>query len=280
MAIWLVLLGIASVQLGSALGKSAFDIVAPTDLTWLRLVASALVLGIWTRPWIRRHDAGTWLLILALGTVLAAMNWAFYQSIARIPIGVAVTIEFIGPLGVAAFGSRRARDLIWVGLAALGVSLLGFSPGPLAWLGVGFALAAGAAWAAYIVVSTHLVRRVSGIDGLAFASIVAAVLLTPAALLGPGAAGAITPAVLLVGCAVGTLSSAVPYALETTALRTLTPRVFSVLMSLEPAAAALAASAILHEMLNGVQWLAMACVVVASMGATRTGTGTGTDTGN
>lgn len=270
-AIWLVLAGIASVQIGSALGKGSFDAITPTGLTWLRLIASALFLVALARPRLTGHEKADWQLVVLFGATLAVMNWSFYQAIAQIPIGVAVTIEFLGPLSVAAWASPRARDLLWVALAGLGVALLGLTPGDLTWAGVGFALLAGAAWAAYILLSTRTGQRWSGIDGLAVASVIAAVLLTPTAF---GTAGEVLfePHIVMIGAAIGLLSSAIPYGLEITALRTLPNGLFGILMSLEPAAAALAAAVLLGELLTGWQWVAMVCVIAASIGATRSAT--------
>ena len=180
------------------------------------------------------------------------MNWSIYQSFARIPIGLAVTLEFVGPLTLAVLGSRRARDLIWVGLAGLGVLLLGLQPGDLTWAGVGFALLAGGCWAAYILLSAQTGRRWQGVDGLAVASVVATLLLTPLAL-GRYADQLADARILLIGALVGLLSSVIPYTCELVALRTLRPAVFSILMSLEPAAAALAGLVVVHELLGPVQ---------------------------
>jgi inner membrane transporter RhtA len=167
------------------------------------------------------------------------MNWAIYQSFARIPLGVAVTIEFLGPLTVAVIGSRRSIDFLWLLLAAAGVALLGPTPGDLSWSGVAFALLAGLAWAGYILLSAETGRRWPGLSGLALAAVVGAIVLA-----GPAIAEAGTrllqPKILLLGSAVGLLSSVIPYSLELIALRRIPPRVFSILMSLEPAAAALA----------------------------------------
>jgi len=196
------------------------------------------------------------------------MNWAIYQSFARIPLGIAVTIEFAGPLTLAVIGSRRARDLLWVGLAALGVLLLGVDDADLTLPGVLFALLAGAAWAAYILLSAQTGRRWQGLDGLAMASIVAMLLLTPL-VVQDGGEGLGDTRILLLGAAVGLLSSVIPYSCEMVALRSLRPAVFSIMMSLEPAAAALAGLVVLRELLSPVQLVAMAFVVVASVGATR-----------
>lgn len=267
---WLVLIGIASVQLGAGFAKSLFDEVDPTTIVWLRLATSMLVLVAVLRPRLRGRTREDWLVVLAFGASLALMNWAIYQSFARIPLGVAVTIEFIGPLTLAVLGSRRPRDLAWVVLAAIGVLLLGFDGDDLDAAGVAFALLAGAAWAAYILLSARTGRHWEGLDGLAVASVVAAVLLTPFAV-GIGGEDLLDPRILLIGAAVGLLSSVIPYSCELVALRSLSPGVFGILMSLEPAAAALAGIVVLGELLGPAQYAAVACVIAASVGATRTG---------
>ncbi len=268
--IWLVLIGILSVQWGAGLAKTLFDEASPTTVVWLRLATSAVVLVALARPRWRGHSSSDWTVVLAFGSCLAVMNWSFYQSFQRIPIGLAVTIEFVGPLTVAVIGSRRPRDLAWVGLAALGVVLLGLEPGELNWPGVAFALLAGTAWAAYIYIAAETGRRWAGFDGLALASVVAAGLLTPLALARHGSE-LDQVHVLLIGAAVGVLSSVIPYACELVALRTLPTSTFGVLMSLEPGAAALAGFVVLGEVLAPPQLLAIACVVAASIGATRSG---------
>ena len=250
--VWLVLAGILSVQLGAAIAKDLFDLVSPTGMVWLRLVTSALVLGLLARPALRGRSRDDWMVVIAFGVTLGVMNWAIYQSFARIPLGIAVTIEFVGPLTLAVIGSRRARDLLWVGLAAAGVLVLGLQPGDVNLPGVLFALLAGAAWAAYILLSARTGTHWPGLDGLAIASVVATVLLSPLALGGAGA-DLLDPTVLAVGAAVGLLSSVIPYSCELTALRTIRPATFSILMSLEPAAAALAAILVLGEYLSALQ---------------------------
>jgi inner membrane transporter RhtA len=268
--IWLVLIGILSVQFGAGVAKTVFDEVSPTTIVWLRLVTSALVLLAIARPALSGRSGRDWLVVVAFGLTLGVMNWSIYQSFARIPIGLAVTLEFVGPLSLAVLGSRRPRDLVWVGLAGVGVLLLGVQPGDLTWAGVGFALLAGASWAAYILLSAQTGRRWPGVDGLAVASVVATLLLTPVAL-GKYADQLGDARILALGALVGLLSSVIPYTCELVALRSLRPAVFSILMSLEPAAAALAGLIVLHELLGPLQLLAMACVVVASVGATRSG---------
>ncbi len=266
--IWLVLVGIASVQLGAGIAKTLFDEVDPETIVWLRLVTSAVVLTLIVRPALRGRSGSDWVVVLGFGATLGLMNWAIYQSFARIPLGIAVTIEFIGPLALAVIGSRRARDLAWVALAAVGVALLGLERADLNVAGVLFALLAGASWAAYILLSAQTGRRWQGLDGLAMASVVATLLLTPV-VAGTGGGGLDDGRILLLGALVGLLSSVVPYSCEMAALRTLPPSVFSILMSLEPAAAALAGMLVVGEFLTGVQWVAVVCVVIASIGATR-----------
>ena len=270
-AITYVLVGILSVQFGAAVAKDLFDRIDPTAMVFLRLLTSALVLLAIARPARRGRTREDWLVVAAFGATLGLMNWAIYQSFARIPLGIAVTIEFVGPLAIAVVGSRRARDLVWVGLAGVGVALLGFEPEGVTVPGVLFALLAGASWAAYILLSASTGRRWPGLDGLAVASVLATVLLAGPAV-ATGGSALLEPDILALGAAVGLLSSVIPYSFEMAALRTLRPAVFGILMSLEPAVAALAALVVLQEMLAPVQWLAMACVIVASVGATRSGT--------
>jgi inner membrane transporter RhtA len=268
--VWLVLFGILSVQFGAGIAKTLFDEVAPTTIVWLRLATSAVVLLAIARPAVRGRTGRDWRVVLAFGLVLGLMNWSIYQSFARIPIGLAVTLEFVGPLTLAVMGSRQLQDLVWVGLAGLGVLLLGLQPADLTWAGVLFALLAGACWAAYILLSAQTGRRWQGVEGLAVASLVATVLLSPVTL-GRYADQLTDGRILVLGALVGLLSSVIPYTCELIALRTMRPAVFSILMSLEPAAAALAGLVVVHELLSPVQLLAMACVVVASVGATRSG---------
>lgn len=268
--VWLVLVGILSVQLGAAVAKDLFGQISPTGIVWLRLLTSSLALGLIARPAWRGRAHSDWAVVVGFGITLGVMNWAIYQAFARIPLGVAVTIEFVGPLTIAVLGSRRPRDLVWVGLAAAGVLLLGLQPGEVTLAGAGFALLAGVAWAGYILLSARTGARWPGLDGLAMASVVATLLLAPAAFTSAGGT-LLDPRILLIGAGVGLLSSVIPYSFEMVALRQLRPAVFSILMSLEPAAAALAAIVVLEEFLTATQWLAMACVVVASVGATRSG---------
>lgn len=269
--VWLVLGGILSVQFGASIAKTLFDEVSPTTIVWLRLATSTVVLLAIARPRLRGRSREDWLVVLGFGVCLGVMNWAIYQAFARIPLGIAVTLEFVGPLTLAVLGSRRRRDLVWVVLAGLGVVLLGLQPGDLTWAGVGFSLLAGAMWAGYILLSARTGARWQGVDGLAVASLVAVLLLSPLTL-GRYGEQLLDVRILVVGALVGLLSSVIPYSFELVALRSLSPATFSILMSLEPAAAALAALLVVGELLGPVQLLAMACVVAASIGATRSGT--------
>ncbi len=264
----MVIGGIISVQSGAAIAKDLFPLVPPTAMVWLRLATSAVIFLAIVRPRFTGRTRQDWVVALGFGVSLLVMNWAIYQSFARIPLGIAVTIEFLGPLTVAVAASRRRTDLVWVVLAGLGVALLGVSRTSLSLAGVLFALLAGAGWAAYILLSAQTGKRWSGISGLAIASLVGSVVLAPPAVIEAGSA-LLQPKVLLLGVAVGLLSSVIPYSLELIALRRIPPGVFGILMSLEPAAAALAGMILLSEFLSGTQWLALACVVAASVGATR-----------
>jgi inner membrane transporter RhtA len=265
----LVLIGMLSVQFGAAVSKGLFDEIPPVGMVLLRLFTSSLILLALARPRLGGRAAVDWRPVLALGLALGAMNWAFYESFARIPLGVAVTIEFIGPLAVAAVGSRRPRDLVWVGLAAMGIALFGAGPTKVDALGFGLALLAGGCWALYIVSTAATGRRWAGVEGLAVASTVATLAVAPFAVATAGAR-LLDPRLLVLGALVGFLSSVIPYSLEMVALRTLAPRVFGILMSLEPAVAALVAAVLLREWLTPLQLLAMACVTAASVGAART----------
>jgi inner membrane transporter RhtA len=228
-----------------------------------------VLLGVLWRPSLRGHDSSDLLLAAAFGLSLAAMNFTFYESIDRIPLGAAVTCEFVGPLGVAVFGSRRPLDILWVLLAAFGILLLAAPSGSgLNAPGVILALIAGGWWAAYILLATRTGRAFPGGHGLALAMGVAAILILPVGI-AQGGSGLLRPGVLATGLAVAVLSSLIPYSLEIEALRRLPAHVFGVLMSLEPAAAALAGLVLLGQVLRANEWAGMALVIVASAGATR-----------
>jgi len=262
-----VIVGIISVQVGAAFAKQLFGFAGAAGTVALRLFFAAVVLMLLWRPSPR---LGTRVLpvVLAYGIVLAVMNICFYQAIARIPLGIAVTVEFLGPLSIALLGSRRWVDGLWALLAAAGVLLLAEPTGQVSLVGIAFALAAAACWAGYILLSAALGSRTSDGAGLAMAMGIAALIAVPVGVADAGLS-MLQPAVLLIGLCVALLSSVIPYSLELEALRRIPPRVFGILMSLEPAVAALAGLAVLGEALRPAQWLAVCCVVAASAGATR-----------
>jgi inner membrane transporter RhtA len=263
----LVLGGIASVQFGSAIATTLFARTGPGGAVLLRLVAASVVLMMIWRPGVRSRTRRELLLAALFGCVLAGMNLAFYESIQRIPLGIAVTIEFVGPLAVAVAGSRRRLDLLWVVLAAAGiVGLMRGDSHGLDALGVVLALTAGCLWGAYILVTARVGRTFAGGTGLAIAMCVASVVALPIGI-AQGGTQLVQPHVLLVGAAVGMLSSAIPYTLEMEALRRIATNVFGVLMSLEPAMAALAGFIIIGQNLSVRELIGIALVVVASVGA-------------
>ncbi|HEX5190370.1 MAG TPA: EamA family transporter [Streptosporangiaceae bacterium] len=278
--------GIVSVQVGAGLAARMFGTVTAAGLTGLRLWAAALVLAaLGARPTIRAirgivgerawRDAGV---VLAFGVTLGVMNFSIYQAMARIPLGIAVTIEFLGPLAVAIASSRRLIDVVWVLLAGTGVTLLGTvgvsvatvggagSGTPSVVTGVLFALAAATSWACYIMLSAATGKRFSGPSGLVIAMGVAAVLVTPVAVVSAGSS-LFKPAALGTGLAIGLLSSVIPYRFELETLRRVSARAFGIWMSLEPAVAALVGVVLLSQALSVPQWFAIGCVVVASAGA-------------
>jgi inner membrane transporter RhtA len=263
----LVMLGIVSVQVGSALAKHLFSAVGSFGTVSLRLFFAAAVLIVLWRPSLRL-DRRTWTVVLGYGVTLGLMNLCFYLALARIPLGIAVTVEFLGPLAVALAGSRRWLDAFWAVLAAGGVVLLMQGRGDLNLAGFLFALAAGTCWGLYILVGAALGRHTTQGNGLALGMAVAALVAVPFGVADSGTA-LLQPWVLVAGLGVALLSSVIPYSLDLEALRKIPPRVFGILMSLEPAMAALVGLVVLQESLHWSQWLAVLCVVAASAGATR-----------
>jgi inner membrane transporter RhtA len=265
----LVLGAIVSVQVGAAVAKSLFDDAGPAGAVLLRVGFAALVLWLLWRPRPGAHARADLRLAAAFGVTLAGMNLAFYEALDRVPLGVAVTLEFVGPLGVAVAASRRALDVLWVVLAAAGILLLAdLGGGSADAAGVALALLAGCFWAAYILVNERVGRTFAGGGGLALAMAVATALLVPVGVADAGDA-LFDPRVLAVGAAVAMLSSAIPYSLELEALRRIPAGIFGVLMSLEPAVAALAGLVILGEVLGAREWSGIALIVAASAGAAR-----------
>jgi inner membrane transporter RhtA len=263
----LVLLGIVSVQLGSAVAKQLFSEVGSFGTVALRLFFAAVILMLLWRP-SPRMSRRAWTVVVGYGLTLGLMNLCFYLALDRLPLGVAVTVEFLGPLAVALIGSRRWLDALWAVLAGGGVVLLMGGGGEVNLVGLLFALGAAVCWGLYIVVSAALGRHTTEGNGLALGMIVAALVAVPIGVADSGAA-LVQPWVLVAGLGLALLSSVVPYSLDLEALRKIPPRVFGILMSLEPAVAALIGLVVLQELLHWSQWIAVLCVVIASVGATR-----------
>lgn len=265
--IGLILLGIASVQLGSALAKRMFDVLSPAAVVFLRLAIAAAVLAVAGLPSLRGATRGALAAVAGLGIALAGMNLAFYEALARLPLGVVVTVEFLGPLTLAVVGSRRLLDVVWVVLAGTGVVLLGGGVSGASAIGLIFAGVAAVGWAAYILLAAAVGRHFTGTSILIVAFGVGAVTALPAGV-ATGGADLLNPQILLAAAGVALLSSVIPYSLELEALRRIPPRLFGLLMSMEPAVAALFGFAILGEHLAGRQWTAIILVMAACAGAT------------
>jgi inner membrane transporter RhtA len=266
----LVMLSIFSAQLGAAIAKTLFDSLGPGGTVFLRVAFAALMLLLLVRPTLGGHDRAAYLVAGLFGLALAGMNFSLYLAIDRIPLGVAVTLEFLGPLGVAVAGSRRMLDLLWVLLAATGILLLAplgmFGGTDLDPVGVAFALLAACLWASYILLSARTGSAFPGGTGLVLALCVGTLLLFPF-----GIAGAVQalldPRLLLAAFGVAMLSTAIPFSLDLEALRKIPARVFGVLMSLEPAVAALAGLVVLGERLEMRAVAAVLLVTIAAAGA-------------
>jgi inner membrane transporter RhtA len=266
-AVGLVLAAAGSLQVGAAFAVTLFDELGPGGAAFLRLALAAIVLWAIWRPRVRSHPAADLRLAASFGVALGLMNWSIYESMSRIPLGVAVTIEFAGPLLVAVLGSRRPLDGLWVAVAAVGIVLLADpSGGSVDGAGVLFALAAAACWMGYIHLGQRTGRVFPGGTGLALAMAVGALVVAPAGLV-QGGGELLEPELLAAGLVVALASSVLPYSLELEALRRLPAAVFGVLMSLEPAVAALAGFVVLGQELGARELAAIAMVVVASAGA-------------
>lgn len=262
----LVLSAVVSVQVGGALAAKLVPLIGAAGSVTLRLAFATAVLLVVARPRLRGHSPSAWRTVVGFGVVLGAMNLTFYGSLAHLPLGVAVTIEFLGPLTLAASQSRRGRDWLAVSAATAGVVLVSgaveTSWAELDRIGILLALAAGALWAAYIVLSQRTGQEFAKLDGLALAMVVATMVVLP---LGAATVADWTPAIVGVGFAIAIFSSVLPYSLELVALRRLRQQVFGILLSLEPAVAALAGLLVLGQVLDTVQLVGIGCVVAASV---------------
>lgn len=262
--------GLFSQQFGAAVAALLFPETGAAGMVSIRLALSALILLAFCRPAVRGYRRADWTVIACFGLALGAMNMLFYQAIARIPLGAAVTLEVLGPLTLSVLAARRKISWLWAALALAGVALLGrggFAQLNLA--GVAFALGAGTMWAAYIIFSARTGSRFPKIDGLALAMALGAVISLPFGIADAGTT-LIDPRILLLGAAVAVLSSVLPYSLELLALRRMPASTFAVLLSLAPAIAATAGFVVLGQRLNLVEALAIALVIAASAGAVRT----------
>ncbi|GIE14535.1 threonine transporter RhtB [Paractinoplanes ferrugineus] len=261
-------MSIASVQFGSAIARTLFDDLGAAGVTLLRLSISALIVAVVARPAVRGWSGAAWRAAGLLGAVMAGMNLVFYLALQSVPLGIAVTVEFLGPLLLSVVQTRSLLDFLWAALAAAGVVLLGTANGGAAPIGgLLLAFVAGLCWAGYIVFSAKLGGLVPGTGGLAVSLAVAAVLVLP---FGAGGASAVRhePSLLIGATAVALLSSVFSYGLEINALRRIPTRVFGILMSLEPAGAALAGLLVLHQRLGPVEIAALLLVTAASAGVT------------
>lgn len=267
----MLLLGMLTLQGGAALAKGLFPLVGGLGSAGLRVTLAALILTVVFRPDFRSLGREEWRLLLPYGLTLGAMNLIFYAALERLPLGLAVAIEFSGPLLLAAVLSKQARDLAWVVLAAAGIVLLTFSgeagdlSGGVDTIGVLLAMLAGACWAAYILFGSRVGQRISGTMATAAGMWIGASVTAPVALFSAGTA-LFDGKVLLLGLSVALLSSALPYTLEMKAMRYISPQVLGILSSLEPAVAALAGMLVLGEHLEGLQWIAILLVMTASVG--------------
>jgi inner membrane transporter RhtA len=265
----LLLVSMLSVQMGASLAKSLFPLIGPTGATALRLGLGTVLLWIFFRPWRLPWRALPWKMLLGYGLSLGVMNTLFYIALDTVPLGVAIALEFTGPLTVALLGSRRARDFVWAGLAILGLLLLVPWPGAATTLdpvGMACALGAGVCWALYIVFGQKAGAD-HGAQTVALGSTIACLVAVPWGVIHTGTA-LLAPALLPAALGVAVLSMALPYSLEMVALTRLPSRTFGMLMSLEPALGALCGLVLLHEQLSALQWLAIAAVIAASAGAT------------
>lgn len=265
-----ILLAIISVQFGAAIAKSLFPAIGAAGTASLRIGISALILFLAYRPNLRKITPQQWKLVIPYGLSLGTMNLIFYLAIERIPVGLAVTLEFVGPLVLAVFGSKRLIDYLWVFIAAIGIVLIApWSGNGIDIIGALFALLAGVFWATYIVLGGKVSKVMKDGDAVSTGMLFASLLIIPFGIMENGLSN-LTPNLLGMGIALALLSSAIPFTLEMKALGQLPPRTFSILMSLEPAAASICAFLFLQEHLNFSEIIAVFFVIIASIGSTMT----------
>lgn len=269
--IGLLLIAMASIQSGASLAKSMFPIVGAQGTTALRLIFASVIMLLLLRPWRAKLTAKSLRTVIIYGMALGGMNFLFYMSLRSVPLGIAVALEFTGPLALAIYASRRAVDFLWIALAVTGLLLLipvgeasqGIDP-----LGAAYALGAGICWALYILFGQKAGAD-NGVQTAALGVMIAALFVAPIGIVHAGAA-LLTPSLIPVAIAVALLSTALPYTLEMVALTRMPTRTFGTLMSIEPAIGALSGLLFLHEYLTLSQWMAIMCIILASVGATMT----------
>ncbi|CAI8722669.1 L-threonine/L-homoserine exporter [Pseudomonas sp. IT-P12] len=267
----LLLIAMASIQSGASLAKSMFPVVGAQGTTTLRLIFASVIMLLLLRPWRAKLTAKSLRTVIVYGIALGGMNLLFYMSLRTVPLGIAVALEFTGPLAVAIYASRRAIDFLWVALAAAGLMLLiptGATTSGIDPLGAGYALGAGVCWALYILFGQKAGAD-NGVQTAALGVMIAALFVTPFGIAHAGTA-LLTFSVIPVAIGVALLSTALPYTLEMVALTRMPTRTFGTLMSIEPAFGALSGLLFLQEFLTLSQWLAILCIILASVGATLT----------
>ncbi|MHC6226423.1 threonine/homoserine exporter RhtA [Pseudomonas sp. X10] len=267
--IGLLLIAMASIQSGASLAKSMFPVVGAQGTTTLRLVFASIIMLLLLRPWRARLNVSTLRTVVIYGLALGGMNFLFYMSLRTVPLGIAVALEFTGPLAVAIYASRRAVDFLWIALAVAGLLLLipiGQTESAIDLIGAAYALGAGVCWALYILYGQRAGAE-NGIQTAALGVCIAALFVAPIGIVHAGSA-LLTPALLPVALGVAILSTALPYSLEMVALTRMPARTFGTLMSIEPVFGALSGLLFLGEVLTLAQWLAIAAIITASVGAT------------
>lgn len=267
----LLLIAMASIQSGASLAKSMFPIVGAQGTTTLRLIFASIIMLLILRPWRAKLTAKSLKTVIVYGAALGGMNFLFYMSLRSVPLGIAVALEFTGPLAVAIYASRRLVDFIWIGLAITGLLLLiptGDSTQGIDLTGAGYALGAGVCWALYILFGQKAGAD-NGVQTAALGVMIAALFVAPIGIVHAGSA-LLTPGLIPIAIAVAILSTALPYTLEMIALTRMPTRTFGTLMSIEPAFGALSGLLFLNEVLSFAQWMAISCIILASVGATLT----------
>jgi inner membrane transporter RhtA len=270
-SVGLLLIAMASIQSGASLAKSMFPVIGAQGTTTLRLIFASVIMMLILRPWRAKLTTKSLRTVIIYGMALGGMNFLFYMSLRTVPLGIAVALEFTGPLAVAIYASRRAIDFLWIGLAAIGLLLLipmGEASAGIDLVGAGYALGAGVCWALYILFGQKAGAD-NGVQTAALGVMIAALFVAPIGIVHAGAA-LLTPALIPVALGVAVLSTALPYTLEMVALTRMPARTFGTLMSIEPAIGALSGLLFLHEYLSLSQWMAILCIILASVGATMT----------